>query len=300
MVVFNTNWRPAVTVGIATMLALLIGIGIAFGLAMKLPVSLITHVLITLSLVMLGIIVWLAYNTVALSRISYLLDRNAFVIHWGAIREIVPMGDVQRVIAASDVITDLKFSGLPLPNWWIGDGFHPALGQVRFCSNAPLRKQLIIVTPGMNYAISPADVEGFVEAFRVRFEMGPTQVVPPARLMPAIMHWAFWGDHLAHLLVLFAIGLNALLFAVGFARYSALPAQLVLHFDAAGSPDRFGPPSQVFGPAIIAFQLFVINFLIALGVYSRGEKLAAYLAWGGSAMVQLFFLIAMITVAFNV
>ena len=90
-----------------------------------------------------------------------------------------------------------------------------------------------------------------------------------------------------------------LVFAIGFARYPALPSQLVLHFGAAGAPDRTGPPSQVFGPAVIAFQLFVINLLIALGVYSRGEKLAAYLAWGGSAIVQLFFLIAMVTVAFG-
>jgi hypothetical protein len=207
---------------------------------------------------------------------------------------------VQRVIAASDVMADLKFTGLPLPNWWIGDGFHPALGQVRFCSNAPLKQQLIIVTPDMNYAISPADVEGFVEAFRVRFEMGPTQTVQPAHLMPAIMRWPFWSDRLAHTLVLIAIGLNALLFAGCFARYPALPPQLVLHFDPSGAPDRFGPLNQIFGPAIIALQLFVINFLIALGVYSRGEKLAAYLAWGGSAIVQLFFFIAVITVAFNV
>ena len=299
MIVFSTNWRPAVAVGIVSVFALCISIGIAAGLAMLLPISLITHVLITVSLAMLGVIIWLIYNTYSLSRISYLLDRNAFVIRWGAVREIVPMGNVLRVIAASDIMTDLKFGGLPLPNWWIGDGFHPALGQVRFCSNASLKRQLIIVTPDMNYAISPTDVDGFVAAFRVRFEMGPTQTIQPAHLSPRIMNWPFWTDTLAHTLVLLAIGLNALLFAIGFARYPALPSQLVLHFDAAGTPDRTGPPSQIFGPAIFALQLLVLNFTIALGVYSRGEKLAAYLAWGGSAIVQLFFLIAVITLAFG-
>lgn len=299
MTVFNTNQRPALIVGVVAIIFCLIGIGIAASLAMTLPTSLLTHAMITLAIVLLIAIVWLVYNTFSLSGISYLLDRNAFVIHWGFIREIVPMGDVQRVIAASDVANELKFRGLRLPNWWIGDGFHPALGEVRFCSNGPLQNQLIIVTPEMNYAISPADRDGFVEAFRVRFEMGPTQSVQPARLMPRIMRWPFWTDRLAHTLVLTAVGLNLLLFAVGFARYPALPQRLVLHFDSAGVADRFGAPNQVFGPAVISLELFIINFLIALGVYSRGEKLAAYLAWGGSAIVQLFFLIAIITIAFS-
>ncbi len=300
MVEFNTNWRPAVTVGIVSILALLIGIGIALGLAMRLPVTLVTHMLITISLIMSSVILWLAYNMYSLSKITYLLDRNAFIIHWGFTREVVPMGDVQRVIAAADIMADLKFSGMALPNWWIGEGYHPALGSVRFCSNASMKRQLIIVTPDMSYAISPADVDGFVEAFRMRFEMGPTQSVQAAHLAPAITRWAFWGDGVAHTLIITAIVLNALLFAVGFARYPVLHGQLVLHFDTSGIPDRFGPPDQVFAPAIIAFQLFVVNLLIALGVYSRGEKLAAYLAWGGSVIVQLFFLIAVASIAFSV
>ncbi len=299
MIVFNTNSRRAVIVGVVVMAVLLIGIAAAAVLAVKLPVSLVTHILITLILVILGMIAWLAYNTFHLAHISYALDRNAFVIRWGDVREIIPMGDVQRVIAASSIAADLKYRGVPLPGWWIGNGFHPALGTIRFCANTPLNRQLIVVTPDMNYAISPADTENFLAAFRARFDMGPTQPVQAAHLMPRIMTWPFWGDRLAHTLILIAIGLNAVLFAVGFARYPALPARVVLHFDAAGAPDRFAPPGLVFSPAIIASELFVVNFLIALGVYSRGEKLAAYLAWAGSAIVQLFFLIAMLTVAFT-
>ena len=299
MIVFNTNPRRAMIAGIVVIVALLIGIAVAATLAIRLPTSIFTHVLITLILAMLGAIAWLAYNMYALANISYALDRNAFVIRWGGVREIVPMGDVQRVIAASNIAKGLKHTSVPLPGWWVGRGSHPALGEIRFCSNAPLDRQLIVVTPNMNYAISPADTDTFLDAFRARFDMGPTQTVQAAHLMPRIMAWPFWGDGLAHTLILIAIGLNAVLFAIGFARYPALPPQVVLHFDAAGAADRFAPQNQVFGPAIIAFELFIINFLIALGVYSRGEKLAAYLAWGGSAIVQLLFLIAMITVAFT-
>jgi hypothetical protein len=299
MIVFDTDKRRALAVGILGILLMLVGIGACIALAVLLPRSLVTHLLLTLALGMLVAIGWLAYHTVALSNTSYALDRNAFVIRWGPVRQIIPMGEVQRVIAATDVAQGLKLTRLPLPSWWMGQGWHAALGRIFFYANAPLRQQVIIVTADANYAISPADNEGFLNAFRMRFEMGPTQSVQATQLLPRFLTLPLWRDRIAHVLVLIAIGLNALLFAIGFARYPVLPPQVVLHFDALGVADRLGPRDQVFGPAIIAFQLFLINFLIALGVYARGEKLAAYLAWSGSAVVQLFFVIAMLTVAFT-
>ena len=299
MIVFDTDSRRALATGIAVIAVLLIGALALIGLAVLMPRTLITHLLLTLALVMLVSIAWIGYHTYALAETSYALDRNAFVIRWGPVREIIPMGDVQRVIAATDITSGLKLRRVPLPNWWIGQGFHPAMGRLFFYANAPLKRQLIIVTPDANYAISPADSEGFLEAFRARFQMGPTQAVQAAHLLPKIMTWRIWRDHLAQGLILLAIGLNSLLFAIGFARYPALARQVVLHFDALGLPDRLAPQNQVFGPAVIALELFILNSLIALGVYARGEKLAAYIAWGGSAVVQLLFLIAMITVAFT-
>jgi hypothetical protein len=299
MTLFETDSRQAVTNGIIAIVALALGILIVLTMAAMLPRSLLTFVFISLALVMLIGIGWLAYHTYALAHISYALDRNSFVIRWGPVREVVPMGDVQRVIAATDLLLELKLRRVPLPNWWIGTGAHAALGKVLFFSNAPLDQQVVIVTPDLSYAISPLDVEGFLEAFRMRFDMGPTQLVRAARLTPAFMNWPIWRDRVARILVLIAIALNGLVFAVSFARYPALSGQVVLHFDVLGTPDRFGPPVQVFVPAIIALQLFVVNFFIALAVYWRGERLAAYLAWGGSALIQIFFLIATVTVAFT-
>jgi hypothetical protein len=298
MILFETNARRAVINGIAAIVALVLGIGVVVALAVILPRTIITFFLITLVVAMLIAIIWLGYHTYALAHTSYALDRNSFVIRWGPIREIIPMGDVQRVIAAADLGPNLKLLRVPLPNWWIGSGRHPELGKINFYSNAPLSRQVIIVTPDLSYAISPYDVEGFLEAFRVRFEMGPTQAVRPARLTPRFMGWPIWQDRVAQWLVLIAIALNAVLFAATFARYPALPNQIVLHFDALGAPDRFGGRPLVFAPPIIALQLFVVNFFIALGVYVRGERLAAYLAWGGSAIIQLLFLVATITIAF--
>jgi hypothetical protein len=300
MTVFDTNSRRAVVYGILAIAALFIAAFAAIALAALLPRTLITFFLITLGLLLLAAITWLAYHTLALANIDYALDRNAFVIRHGPVREIIPMGNVQRVIAASDIAAGLKHLHVPLPGWWIGQGYHPELGKITFYANSPLEKQVIIVTPDENYAISPRNRDEFLEAFRVRFQMGPTQSVQAVRLMPPLFRSPIWTDRMAITLIVIALALNALLFAVGFARYPELNAQVILHFNAQGIPDRFGSPEQVFGPAIIATELLVINFLIALTVYLRGDKLAAYLASGGTILVQVLFLIAVVTVAFTV
>jgi hypothetical protein len=298
MTVFDTDSRLAVRYGILAIVALFAASIIAAALAVLLPRSLVTFSLILLALLMLVGVGWLAYHTSALANIDYALDRNAFVIRHGPVREIIPMGNIQRVIAASDIAVGLKHFHVPLPGWWVGQGYHLELGKITFYANSPLQKQVIIVTADENYAISPRNREEFLEAFRVRFQMGPTQTVQPVRLMPSVFRWPLWADRMAIVLALVAIGMNALLFAVGFARYPALSGQVILHFNVQGIPDRFGPPGQVFSPAIIALQLLVINLLVSLGVYLRGDKLAAYLASGGTILVQLLFLIAVLTVAF--
>ena len=298
MTVFDTDSRLAGRYGILAIAVLFIGIFAATALAVLLPRTLVTFFVITLALLMLAAIGWLAYHTFALSNTDYALDRNAFVIRHGPVREIIPMGNVQRVIAASDIAAGLKHFRVPLPGWWVGHGYHPELGKITFYANSPLDQQVIIVTADENYAISPRNRDEFLEAFRVRFQMGPTQTVQQVRLIPPILRLPLWSDRVAISLILIAIALNAFMFAVGFARYPALSGQVILHFNAQGVPDRFGIPDQVFGPAVIAVQLLIINFFISLAVYLRGDKLAAYLTSGGTILVQALFLVAVFTVAF--
>lgn len=296
MVIFATHSRQALISGAAAIGGAALALIVLLLLAIALPVSLLTFALILLALGLAAFAGWAAYHTWALTHTSYAIDRNAFVIRWGPIREIIPMGDVQRVIAGADIAADVRLLRLPLPGWWIGRGWHPASGQIHFFSTVPPEQQIIIVTQTAGYAVSPQDTEAFVEAFRVRFQMGPTQIVRPARLLPAVMTWPIWKSPATLALIALPVALNALAFGVGFALFPGLPDQIVLHFDAVGAPDRFGAPAQVFGPAVIGLALALINLAIGIVAYRR-DRLAAYLAWGGSAGVQLSLLIATLTLA---
>jgi hypothetical protein len=296
MVIFATNSRQALTSGAAAIGAAALALLVALALAIALPVSFLTFALILLALGLAAFAVWAAFHTYALTHTSYAIDRNAFVIRWGPIREIIPMGDVQRVIAGSDIAADVRLLRLPLPGWWIGRGSHPALGKIHFFSAAPLDEQIIIVTQAAGYAVSPQEAQAFVDAFRVRFQMGPTQMVRPARLFPAVMTWPIWKSPPTLALIALPVALNALVFGVGFALFPTLPDQIALHFDAAGTPDRFGGQGQIFGPAVIGLGLALVNLAIGAAAYRR-DRLAAWLAWGGSAGVQISLLIATITLA---
>lgn len=296
MIVFETNARQALISGAAAIGAAALAALALLALAIALPLSLLTFALILLALGLVAFIGWAAWHTWALTHTSYAIDRNAFVIRWGPIRQIVPMGDVQRVIAGSDIAAEARLPRLPLPGWWIGRGSHPALGRIEFFSAAPIEDQIIIVTQAGSYAVSPQDAQAFVDAFRVRFEMGPTQAVRPARLLPAVMTWPIWTSRTTLALMALPVALNALVFGVGFAVFPGLPEQIALHFDAAGAPDRFGSPASIFGPALIGLALMLVNLGIGILAFRR-DRLAAWLAWGGSAGVQLALLIATITLA---
>ncbi len=296
MVIFATNSRQALISGAAAIGAAALALLVALALAIALPVSFLTFALMLLALGLAAFVGWAAYHTYALAHTSYAIDRNAFVIRWGPIREIIPMGDVQRVIAGSDIAADVRLLRLPLPGWWIGRGWHPALGKLHFFSAAPPEEQIIIVTQAAGYAVSPQDAQAFVDAFRVRFQMGPTQIVRPTRLLPAVMTWPIWKNPATLALIALPVALNALVFGVSFALFPGLPAQIALHFDAAGTPDRFGGQGQIFGPAVIGLGLALVNLAIGAAAYRR-DRLAAWLAWGGSAGVQIALLVATITLA---
>lgn len=299
MNVFEVDSRLAFTSGVIAAIIAVFG-AIALGVAAALvPLSGFTFLLTLGALALLALAAWLGYQTFQLAHVSYSLDRNAYVIRWGAVREIVPMGDVQRVIAADAVADELRLLRLPLPGWWFGVGSHPALGKVRFYATEPPEQQLIVITPECSYAVSPYDMEAFLEAFRVRLEMRPTQHVAHTRLLPSFAAWRIWRDRAALALLILAIALNLGIFGVSATRFPAAPAQIALHFDARGSVDRLGEKSQLFVPPVIGLLTLSASVALGLALYRKGETLAAFMLWGGSAATQILFLVAALTLGFT-
>lgn len=299
MNVFGADSRLAFTSGaIATIVVVLGAIACAIA-AVLIPLSGFTFLFTLSAIALLAFAIWLGYQTYQLTHINYTLDRNAFVIRWGALREIVPMSNVQRVILAEEITDNLHLPRLPLPGWWFGIGSHPALGKIRFYATQPLDQQLIVITPECSYAIAPYDAEGFLEALRIRLEMRPTQNVMYTRLLPSFANWRIWRDRAALVLLFLPVGLNLAMFGMSAMRFPAAPAQIALHFDASGSVDRLGQKLQLFVPPTLGLLTLAISLIFGLVLYRKGERLAAFMLWGGSAATQLLFFVAALTLGFS-
>lgn len=299
MSVFETDSRLPFTAGIVAVLVALGGAVAAVLGAVFTPVSVFTFLYITAALAACIAAGWIIWRTYGYVRSSYALDRNAFVIRWGNLREVIPMADIQRVIAATDLTDGLRFRRFPLPGWWRGEGRHPALGRITFYATDALQNQVVIITPERSYAISPYDVEAFLDAFNARYDMRPTQLVAYSRVEPAYMQWKFWRDRAAHALLLAATLAHLGLIALATTRYPSAPVQIPLHFDAAGVVDRVGVRAQMFTPVFAASILLLLGVAAGLIVYARNERGLSYLMWGGGAAIQLMFAIAVITIAFG-
>jgi Ca2+/Na+ antiporter len=299
MTVFETDTRQAYGYGIAAIIACgLIALALIV-LTILTPVGGLTFVLLLLTLLLIGLGAWLIFRLRAMLRSSYALDRNSIVIRWGELREVVSMSDVQQVIDGLEVANGLRIRRVPLPGWWFGEGQHPQVGKIRFYSTAPLADQVIIVTPEMNYAVSPYDMDAFLESLKTRYEMGPTQTLTSTRLLPPLMESDLWTDHAVQIMIALMLLSMLALLGVALTRYPNLPTQVPLHFNEAGVPDRFGAPRSILTPLLVAVGWLVADLAAGVLALFRRERMAAYLILGGGVAVQLMFLIAMLFISFS-
>jgi hypothetical protein len=248
------------------------------------PLTFFMGVLILASLLLIAV---LAYQLYGLSRSGYDVDRNAVTIQWGAIRQIIPVESIQRIMLATELEYGVSgFRGWRWPGLMQGHGELPEAGLTLFYAATALQNQLILITPTLSYAISPDDMPGFIESIKARYELGPTQAIAQSTAHPAFYDWSLWHDRVAHSLVYAGAALCLLLFGLVAFRYPDLPTMIPLHYNLAGIVDRRGPMSQAFILPLIGSLVLGANTLLG-GIFYRREQMAAYLLWGGAIIVQL-------------
>jgi len=278
------RWLGA-TSGVAlVMLVLTVDMVMLWGIS-QVGISLAGFVLVTLIVASLFILLLLGYWLYGLLWSSFHVDRNALVIRWGATTQVVPMGSVTTVLSGEQAKKILHFRGVWWPGLRLGYGELEEIGPTLFFATGPLRRQVILGTPAMAYALSPASLDAFLETVRKRLSMGPTQSVEQASRQPAILTWSFWSDRLGVALLGSALFLLVALFGYIALRYPSLTDLQPLHFNAAGQPDRWGTRAQTFTLPFIGLLALIANGGLGFLLYER-ERPASYLLWSGAVGVQ--------------
>jgi hypothetical protein len=288
--------RLGTQVGVGILVWLAVVDLLAIWIAMQMPSSLaIVIFLIAIAvLATLPGMLLIGYWLYGLNHTEYALDRNMLTIRWGLVQQVIPMASIRRLLHGEEIIGHVsRFRGGRWPGLWVGQGKVNGVGPILFYAAGGLAQQLVIVTDGLAYAISPDDFAGFVEAFDQRQKMGPTQPVEQVSIRPDVFDWALWTDRVAISLVGAAGTACLLLFGYTCLRFPDLAPRVPLHFDAVGVPDRFGLRSQVFLLPFIGLLALGANGVIGLALYLR-DRIGAYLLWGGAIVVQILAWVASI------
>lgn len=283
---FKTDRWLGLASGMALVLLVLITDGVMIWGISQAGISLVAFFLLLLVIVSLLPLLLLSYWLYGLISSSFHVDRNALVIRWGATTQVVPMQSVTGVLSGDQAKRITRFRGALWPGLRSGYGEIEEIGPALFFATGPLRRQVILTTPTLAYALSPADPAAFVEVVRHRLSMGPTQSVDQVSQQPEFLTWSLWGDRLGLALLVSALVLLIALFGYISLRYPSLADLQPLHFDAAGQPDRWGTRTQVFTLPFIGLLALVANGGLGFLLYQR-ERLASYLLWSGAIGVQL-------------
>jgi hypothetical protein len=250
------------------------------------PVDGLSFLLALVVLASVLAIFYLFFRSRGAFSLEYWVDRNGITLVWGSTRQIVPMEQIQRVVPSP------KVAPLETASPWHWPCPHrrrmrtEQFGTVNAYGTVPLGEQIILVTSGENYSISPLDPQGFLRALQERFALGVNRTLEPELRRPPIWTWPLWRDRTA--LFLIGAGLIGVLVMFGALcfRYPGLSSDLPLHFDVTGLPDRISPKSELFTLPMIGLAVWIFNTGAGIWLYRHVQRGAAYLLWFGALVVQ--------------
>jgi hypothetical protein len=250
------------------------------------PVDAVSFILALLVLASVLVLLYLAYRTFCAFSLEYWVDRDGVTLVWGPTRQFVPMGEIQRIILRPQAAA---LQG-PAPWHWPCPNRRrmrtEAFGPVNAYSTQPLNQQVVLVTTNESYGVSPADAQGFVQALQDRFTLGANRVLDPELKRPPLWTWPLWSDRAALLLLAWGLLGVLVMFGALTSRYPELSADLPVHFDVSGLPDRIEAKSELFTLPLIGLAVWLFNTVSGVWLYRHVQRGAAYLLWFGALAVQ--------------
>lgn len=275
--VFKPRRSIGVLVGIAIILSLLALDALLLSYLRQNQVNLfffIFALFVTLSLPLLAL---LSYLVCALLSLRYHLHRDALTIVWGATQQIIPMSNIRQVVRGQDLEKEVKVRGVSWPGYSVGYSQIEGIGHTLIYATEPVARQLLVVTLSGAYGVSPADPDGFLDAFEIRQHIGPMRLLSYEHRQPHFLRWPIWRDRLANLFLALGLGANLILFGY-----------VCWHYPALGRTEILRLP-------VIGLTTFIVNSSLGILIHSR-QRVGAYLLWGGAVVVQLLSWLAVVNV----
>lgn len=253
------------------------------------PVDWIKFLLVVVLVASVPLLFYLLQRAWAAFTLEYWMDRNALTLVWSGRKEQVALPAIRRIVRGATVEQDdPPWTQWPAP--YIGTGAAGLWQDVRMVATRPLGECLLLETDTRVYAVSPADVEGFLAALQERFRLGPVRE-------PVDASQSRRFNTGATALVLLGGGLVGamMLFGVLMIRYPDLPNALAFQYNSDGVPLVVRQKTALFLLPIIGLLSWLVNGAWGVWMVYRSQVTGAYMLWGGTIVVQLCVLMALIS-----
>ncbi len=265
--------------------------------------------------------VLVGYLLLAYFSIGYDITDEVVRIRWANRVEVVPLDRLTYAGPAAPVLGSVRRPLLPFwPGYYVG-WMRTPFGRVRVVATQGVSRQLLLSTDAAHWAISPAQPVLFLEQVaaarrgRERGERGAdiagrehlaaagwTAAFPVVAeggttggLRPGARLWqpAFLRDRVALGLLVTALSLLLGLVLYLVVRYDSLPQTLVLHWNAAGLPDRIGTRRDLWLLPFVSLIVTIANVALAV-LAEQLEAFAARALLGGTVIVLVLTWIALL------
>ncbi len=250
-----------------------------------------------MALVLAGTSAYLAWCAVSM---RYILGPDHLSIICGGVKHIVPYSRVLAVHApdSDDRPGDVRLHGLAaaLPGYVVAGGKSKRLGQVISVATVPADRQVLVVTPGVTFGLSPADSRLFIAQLEERQEGaiisgeggGGEAEVHTQYSGPSAWGMALWRDRPVRTMLLGGLLLNAVLFGYLSVVYAGLPDRLPLHWNTQGEVDVIGDPVELLRLPVFALAVWLFNALIGREALKRERAATLFLLGGAIAAAVVF------------
>ena len=233
------------------------------------------------------------YWTYSCLTLRYYLDRNGLTIHWGDIRQLIPMDRIERLVPGRELPAP-KVSGVSWPGHHAGRAQVGDLGEVIFYSTHRTHEELLyVVTPAQTYAISVPDEARFAEDLQGHQKMGQLVSLPQVTERTSLAAQSFWQDPIAQALALASMLACAVTLGYVFHQYPGLPDSIPLAFPSLGGVTRVDGKRELLTIPVTGLGLLAVNLVLSF-ILHAWERAVSYLLFLAAIGAQIMLLSAAI------
>lgn len=263
--------------------------------ALRRPIDLLQFLLFLVMVLSIPVLIHLIYRTWAAFSLEYWVDRNAITLRWAHLQQVIPTQSVREIVNGALLPVEERASLLRWPMPFLAIANQPAAHSVNLCATRPPAECIVLRTDAGDYALSPADADGFVEALQARYRMGATQIVTPTRVRRTWLANTLGDDPQGvGLLIAGLIGV-LLLFAVLTISFPDLPDVLAVRYNSQGLPEEIREKSALFRLLVIGLLAWGVNAVGGIWFATQRQRMGAHMLWGGAIVVQVFLLLALVS-----